>query len=106
MDLLATGTRVDLVLSNLLLPVVDRFTVFAHVKKHFPRVPFAFTAITDGKVREAAVRNGAGGCLLKPFTKQDFLALVRRRIGRPPGDEKHTIQGTHHKDSAGAECPT
>jgi len=85
MDLLATGTRVDLVLSNLLLSVVDGFTLFAHVKKHFPRVPFAFiTAITDGKVREAAVRNGAGGCLLKPFTKQDFLALVRRTIGRPP----------------------
>jgi CheY-like chemotaxis protein len=84
-DLLAGGTRVDLVLSNLLLPLVDGFELLLHVKQHFPRIPFAFvTAINDSQVRDEVMLNGADGFLLKPFTEQEFLALVRRTIGKPP----------------------
>jgi CheY-like chemotaxis protein len=85
-ELLAAGTRIDLVLSNLLLPLVDGFTLLLHVKQHYPRIPFAYvTAINDSQVREEVMRNGADGYLLKPFTEQEFLALVRRTIGKPPG---------------------
>lgn len=84
MELLATGTRIDLVLSNLLLPVVDGFTLLLHVKQRYPRVPFAFvTAIHDPQIREAAMREGADGFLLKPFTQEEFLSLVRSTMGRP-----------------------
>ena len=85
MDLLAAGTRINLVLSNLLLPLVDGFTLLLHVKQHYPRIPFAYvTAINDAPVREAVMRYGADGYLLKPFTEEEFLALVRRTIGKPP----------------------
>ena len=84
-DLLATGTRINLVLSNLLLPLVDGFTLLLHVKQHYPRIPFAFvTAIHDVQVRDAAMKNGADGFLLKPFTEEQFLELVRGTIARPP----------------------
>lgn len=33
MDLLANGIRINLVLSNMLLPVVDGFTLLEHVKQ-------------------------------------------------------------------------
>jgi len=85
MELLAAGTRIDLVLSNLLLPLVDGLTLLLHVKQQYPRVPFAFvTAINDSQVREETMRNGADGYLLKPFTEQEFLALVRRTVGKTP----------------------
>ena len=84
-ELLAAGTRINLVLSNLLLPLVDGYTLLLHVKQHYPRIPFAYvTAINDASVREQVMRHGADGYLLKPFTEQEFLALVRRTIGKPP----------------------
>src|SRR5262249_49568635 len=84
-ELLATGTRIDLVLSNLLLPLVDGLTLLQHVKQQHPRVPFAFvTAINDSQVREVTMREGADGFLLKPFTEQEFLTLVHSTIGKPP----------------------
>ncbi len=85
MELLAAGTRINLVLSNLLLPLVDGLTLLLHVKQHYPHIPFAFvTAIHDTEVRDEVMRNGADGFLLKPFTEQEFLALVRRTVGKPP----------------------
>jgi len=83
MDLLATGTRIDLILSNVLLPLVDGLTLLLEVKQRYPRLPFAFvTAINDSEVREVIMRNGADGYLLKPFTELEFLALVESTIGK------------------------
>lgn len=83
-DLLATGIRINLVLSNMLLPVVDGFSLLMHVKQNYPHIPFAVvTAIHDSQVRDAAMREGADGYLLKPFTNEEFLAMVRTILGRP-----------------------
>jgi CheY-like chemotaxis protein len=69
-ELFAAGTRSDLVLSNLLLPLVDGLTLLRLVKQQYLRVPFAFvTAIHDSKIRETAMRERADGNLLKPFTE-------------------------------------
>jgi two-component system response regulator FlrC len=71
--------RIDLVLSNLLLPEVDGYTLLLHVKKHYPRIPFVFvTGVNDDSVKEAAMRNGAESFLLKPFRQEELLAVVRR----------------------------
>jgi CheY-like chemotaxis protein len=84
-ELLATGIRINLVLSNLLLPLVDGITLLIHVKRRYPRIPFAFvTSINDPEVRDAALRNGADGFLLKPFNEEQFLTLVRSTIAKPP----------------------
>ena len=85
MDLLASGIRINLVLSNMLLPAVDGFALLIHVKQRYPRIPFAFvTAVHDAQVRDAAMRKGADGYLLKPFTNEEFLTMVRNILGRPP----------------------
>ena len=85
MDLLASGIRIDLVLSNMLLPKVDGITLLTHVKQRYPRIPFAFvTAIHDVQLREAAMREGADGYLLKPFTRQELTAMVRSELRRAP----------------------
>jgi DNA-binding NtrC family response regulator len=64
------------------LPKVDGWTLFLHVRKRHPKVPFVFvTAIDDFSVRESAMREGAADYLLKPFTCEEFLTTVRRVLG-------------------------
>ncbi len=83
--LLATGLRIDLVLSCLLMAPVDGYTLLLHVKKNHPRVPFAFvTGIMLPEVREFVLQNGADGYLIKPFTCEEFLTLVSGVLARPP----------------------
>ena len=85
MDLLATGTRINLVLSNMLLPVIDGLSLLRHVKQRYPRIFFAFvSAVNDAGIREEAMRQGADGYLLKPFSGEEFLAFVRTAIGKAP----------------------
>lgn len=80
-DLLRSGTRVNLVLSNMLLPHVDGWSLFLHVRQRYPKIPFAFvTAVDDSDVRNAARREGATDYLLKPFTCEEFLATVRAAL--------------------------
>jgi CheY-like chemotaxis protein len=83
MELLASGTRIDVVLSNLLLPVIDGFALFQHVKENYPQIPFAFvTGINDPQIRDETIRRGADGYLQKPFTKDEFLTFVCRMIAK------------------------
>jgi CheY-like chemotaxis protein len=83
LDLLASGIRINLVLSNLLLYKVDGFTLFIHVRRNHPRIPFVFvTGVDDAQVRELAMREGAAGYLLKPFDRPQLLAIVRRALGK------------------------
>jgi CheY-like chemotaxis protein len=77
-DLLATGMRINLVLSNMLLPEVNGIELLRHVTRHYPRIPLAFvTAIHNPDVRKAAIREGAAGYLLKPFECGELLVMVR-----------------------------
>jgi CheY-like chemotaxis protein len=85
-DLLATGLRIDLVLSCLMMEIVDGLTLLIHVKKHYPRIPFGVvTAIYDAQYREAALREGADDFLLKPFTMEEFLAMIHKCLSREGG---------------------
>jgi len=77
-DLLRSGTRINRVLSNMLLPEVDGWSLFLHVRQHYPRIPFVFmTAVRDPCVRQAATKQGAAGFLLKPFLRDELLGTVR-----------------------------
>lgn len=86
MDLLRSGTRINLVLSNLLLPVVDGWSLFMHVKGQYPKIPFAFvTAIQDAEIRRKAMKEGAADYLNKPFTCAELLTMVRRVLQERSG---------------------
>lgn len=61
-DLLATGLRIDLVTSCLMMPVMDCYSLLLHVKKHHPRIPFVVvTAIHDAAIQACVLREGADG---------------------------------------------
>jgi CheY-like chemotaxis protein len=78
MNLLASGTRIDLVLSNMLLPVVDGFELLLEVKERYPHIPFAFvTAVNNAELRDDTMLKGATGYLLKPFSREQFLEFIR-----------------------------
>ena len=82
-DLLASGARISLVLSNLLLPVVDGFSLLLHVRERYPKIPFAFvTAVHDISVKDEAMRRGAAGYLLKPFTEDVFISFIDEVMGK------------------------
>jgi len=82
-DLLASGARINLILSNLMLPMVDGFSLLLHVRERYPKIPFAFvTAVHDQEVLEEGVRRGAAGYLLKPFTEDEFLSFIDKVIGK------------------------
>jgi CheY-like chemotaxis protein len=89
MGLLASGTKIDLVLSNMLLPVVDGFELLLQVKERYPHVPFAFvTAINVPELRDEAMLKGAAGYLLKPFSREQFLEFVRKVLSEHPSHGK------------------
>ncbi len=82
-DLLKSGVRINLVLSNFLLPEVDGIRLLLYTKQNHPQIPFVFvTAIDDVAVRKEAVRGGADGFVQKPFEGKQLLAIVHRLLGR------------------------
>jgi CheY-like chemotaxis protein len=82
-DLLATGARVDLILSSVLMADIDGWTLFLHIKTHYPSTPFVFlTTATEPSIREAAAEEGADGFLLMPCRPEELLETVRMALGK------------------------
>jgi two-component system chemotaxis response regulator CheY len=82
--LLGSGARVDLVLSEVMMPELDGIGLLERVKEKYPNLPFAvITAVHDDSIEKAALSRGACGYLLKPFESERLLAMVRRALGKP-----------------------
>ena len=78
---LRSSENVSIVLSDLIMDGVDGLTLLAQVKEFNPDIPVVMvTAVTDISVALAAIRNGAYDYLLKPFEKEQLLAMVRRAL--------------------------
>jgi CheY-like chemotaxis protein len=94
-DLLESGVRIDLVLSNLCLPEVDGLTLLLYVKQDHPGIRFAFvTAIDDAEIRKEAMRIGADGFLQKPFKSDQLLAIVWGCTRKSFGIARRFLPGT------------
>lgn len=83
-DLLARESRIDLVLSDLLLPRVDGRMLLLHVRKHHPRIPFAVIAPVS-ELRCIAMRDGADAYLAYPCTCEEIVRLVRNLLATRMG---------------------
>ncbi|MBZ5522402.1 MAG: response regulator [Acidobacteriia bacterium] len=71
----------ELVLSDLMMAELDGIALLERSKERFPDMPVIMvTAVHDISVALAAIRNGAYDYLLKPFEREQLLAIVRRAL--------------------------
>ncbi len=78
---LRANESVSIVLSDLIMEGMDGLTLLARMKQEHPEIPVVMvTAVHDISVALAAIRNGAYDYLLKPFDKEQLLAMVRRAL--------------------------
>lgn len=81
--------RPDLVICDILMPLVDGFGVLASLRSQpeTAAIPFIFlTASADKEDLARGLRSGANEYVTKPFKIADLLAAVRRRL--PPAGGK------------------
>src|SRR5213078_3568814 len=79
--LLDSGEEYELMLSDLMMPVMDGIALLEASKERYPDMPVVMvTAVTDVSIALAAIRNGAYDYLLKPFERDQLLATVRRAL--------------------------
>jgi len=71
----------QLVLTDLMMPELDGVGLLEIVKMQYQDLPVVMvTAVHDISVALAAIRNGAYDYLLKPFEREQLLAVVRRAL--------------------------
>lgn len=79
--ILSSDPNFQLVLTDLMMPELDGAGLLEVVKLRHPEVPVVMvTAVYDISVALAAIRNGAYDYLLKPFEREQLLAVVRRAL--------------------------
>ena len=75
------GTGFDLVLSDILMPVMDGLALLRKVREQQPNLPVVMvTAMNDIATAIGALRTGAYDYLLKPFEKDQLYFSVRRAL--------------------------
>jgi CheY-like chemotaxis protein len=87
LDLLEGRPPPDLILLDMLLPVLDGWHVLARLESRPAGMP-APVVITTGTIlsREWAAAHGCAGFLKKPFGEAELLAELGRVLGRRDGE--------------------
>src|SRR5215472_6803798 len=81
LEVLGTGEDFSLMLSDLMMRDLDGIGLLEQTKIKFPEMPVIMvTAVHDISVVVAAFQNGAYDYLLKPFEREQLLAMVRRAL--------------------------
>ena len=94
--------QADLILCDIMMPEMDGFQVFQHVRadRRWRSVPFAFlTALGDPETRISSSEIGVEAFIAKPFTKQGLMAVVNGLLRRAAelrsyaADETESLKG-------------
>src|SRR5882757_9802304 len=81
LEILNNGAEFELILSDLMMAEMDGIGLLERVKESYPDLPVIMvTAVHDISVALAAIRNGAYDYLLKPFEREQMLAMVKRAL--------------------------
>src|SRR5204862_698928 len=81
LEVLGSGEEFQLMLSDLMMAEMDGIALLDRVQDCYPDMPIIMvTAVHDISVALAAIRNGAYDYLLKPFEREQMLAMVRRAL--------------------------
>ena len=79
--ILQSGAEFELMLTDLMMSGMDGIALLERTKEKYPDMPVVMvTAVHDISVALAAIRNGAYDYLLKPFEREQLLAIVRRAL--------------------------
>jgi putative nucleotidyltransferase with HDIG domain len=79
--ILGEDSNFQLVLTDLMMPELDGVGLLEALQKQHQDLPVVMvTAVHDISVALAAIRNGAYDYLLKPFERDQLLAVVRRAL--------------------------
>jgi len=84
---LAMTARVDLVMCDLHIPVMNGFEVLARLRstRNWPRVPMiAVTASSMAGAREKILAAGFDGYISKPITPETFVAQIEEFLASNP----------------------
>ena len=74
-------SRFDLVLSDMVMPEMDGMALLRQVRGRHPLLPFVLvTAHGSVDSAVAAMKEGAGDYLLKPFNREEVLVVVERLL--------------------------
>lgn len=80
--------RPDLILCDIVMPVMNGYSVLAHIRDNpaTATIPFAFlTGRGDDTQIHTGMALGADDYLTKPFDAQELLALVHNLLENKPG---------------------
>lgn len=81
LEILRNDNSFQLVLTDLMMPELDGVGLLEIVKQKHQNLPVVMvTAVHDISVALSAIRNGAYDYLLKPFEREQLLAVVRRAL--------------------------
>lgn len=93
---IAHRQRPDLLISDLLMPVMDGYTLLRHWKNDpaLGTVPFlVYTATyTEPQDEKLAMDMGADAFVLKPVEPDELLARVRRLLTTPRGESRPSVR--------------
>lgn len=80
-DICQSGEKIDLILMDIKMPVMDGYKATAEIKKMRPELPvIAQTAYTDITDRQKAFDSGCDDFLPKPITKASLLEVVEKYL--------------------------
>jgi two-component system, NarL family, capsular synthesis sensor histidine kinase RcsC len=75
---------VDLILTDLNMPVMDGYELIALKNRFFPRVPlFAMTGDSSPEVMEQLNALGVTECLEKPFNFDAVIRMILKKLNEP-----------------------
>lgn len=80
----AQGTAVNMIVTDLNMPVMDGLSFIREVRKlpAYKGVPILFlTTESDAAIKQEAKAAGATGWITKPFQQEQLLAVVKKVIG-------------------------
>lgn len=80
----AKTTQVDMVVTDLNMPVMDGLTFIRELRKlpSYRGVPIIFlTTESDGGIKAQAKEAGATGWIVKPFQQDQLLAVAKKVLG-------------------------
>jgi two-component system C4-dicarboxylate transport response regulator DctD len=90
---LRTG-YVGVVISDIRMPGKNGFEFLSEARRVVPSIPvILMTSFGDLLTAERAKREGAFGCLSKPFSREDLLHLLARALPRPIASEHPEATG-------------